>query len=98
MMSDLKAFQEDLRNGMTINDALIKHNLDFKKTVEALKGHSDYPKKRLPNKYGTYIYFHQKRYRVIRKINGKTTSFGSYDTLEEAKQRRDELEKNGWKE
>ena len=48
MMSDLKSFQEDLRNGMTINDALIKHNLDFKEVVDELKGHSDYPKQRKP--------------------------------------------------
>lgn len=36
------------------------------------------------------------RYKVQKSINGETKYFGTYDTLEEAKKRRDELIENGW--
>ena len=29
----LEAFQEDLRNGLTLEEALLKHNLTFKEAV-----------------------------------------------------------------
>lgn len=36
-------------------------------------------------------------YRIIKRIKGKQVYFGQYPTLEEAKKKRDELIKNGWK-
>lgn len=38
-----------------------------------------------------------KRYRVAKRVNGKSVYFGQYATLEEAIKRRDELMENGWK-
>ena len=36
-------------------------------------------------------------YRVMKKINGKLEYFGQFKTIDEAKKKRDELIKNGWK-
>ena len=83
---------------MTINDALIKHNLDFKEVVDELKRHSDYQKQQIKSPFGKYIYYFQKGYRVQKRIDGKQKNFGIYKTLKEAQARKAELEKNGWKE
>lgn len=44
------------------------------------------------------IYFHKDtgHYQVAKKINGKSYSFGTYDTFEEAKNVRDYFKDNGW--
>ena len=97
-MSDLKAFQEDLKNGMSIEDALRKHQLNFKEVVDELKGHSSYPKQRIPSPFGKYIYYWQNVYHVQRKIDGKHKHFGRYKTLKEAQDKKAELERNGWEE
>lgn len=97
-MSDLSEFQNDLRGGMSIDDALRKHNMTFKEAICKLIGHDNYPRQRLPNKYGKYIYYMGKRYYVRRRMNNKNVYFGNYETLEEAQERKMELERNGWKE
>lgn len=93
----LKAFQKDLQNGMSIDDALRKHNLSLKEAICYLIGHDNYPKQRLPSKYGKYIYYMGNRYYVRRRMNNKNVYFGNYETLEEAQERKRELERNGWK-
>ena len=40
----LEAFQEDLRNGLTLEEALLKHNLTFKEAVTEMP--RPIPKKR----------------------------------------------------
>lgn len=39
----------------------------------------------------------RKKYRIEKKINGKSVYFGQYKSLEDAQKRRDELIENGWK-
>lgn len=46
--------------------------------------------------YGANVYYCPRKYRVQRRIDGKTKTFGYYDTLAQAEQRVDELIENGW--
>ena len=44
----------------------------------------------------TYITRLPERFKVQKRINGKAKVFGTYESYEEAKQRRDELISNNW--
>ena len=44
----------------------------------------------------TYITRMPERFKVQKRINGRAKVFGTYDSYEEAKQRRDELISNNW--
>lgn len=46
---------------------------------------------------GGKVSIENKRYRVSKHLDGRTVYFGQYPTLDEAKKRRDELIKSGWK-
>lgn len=46
--------------------------------------------------YNGRITHHRMRYRVQKKIGKKMVYFGKYKTLEEAKERVEELKENGW--
>ena len=49
------------------------------------------------DKTGEYIVFVPARYRVVRKINGKQKYYGTFKSLDEAREVRDYLEAtNGW--
>lgn len=47
--------------------------------------------------YDGRIVHYTDKYRVQRKIDGKTVYFGKYNTIEEARARVEELNENGWK-
>lgn len=44
----------------------------------------------------TNIYKIGNRYKIIKRINGKNHFFGSYGSIEEAKEVKKELEENRW--
>ena len=99
----LAEFQFDLSHGMTINDALIKHNLTLGEAFNQL--HKENYKKRKPPardpslKYITRNKADGKYYiRKSKSKNGsnKTLRFGTYATLSDAKRMRDALMENGW--
>ena len=96
-------FREDLRNGMTINDALIKHNLSLKNAVDFLQYKQQRPKNKIKTsrKYmkcgERYIMQRGEDSFCIRKnINGKTRMFGTYTSLEDAIRMREALKIDGW--
>ena len=95
----MKAFQQDLKNGMTLEDALIKHNLSFKQAVEMSPVQRTNKKRQKDNvrkNMSRYIQLQGKSYHVRKTINGKTVSFGTFATLEDAIKVRDYLIEHGW--
>lgn len=83
-----KALMKDLRNGMGLEEALIKHKTNLKEVMGVTP-----TQKRLPEKY---IYRVKGAYVIQKQVNGKLTHFGTYDFLSEAKIVRRELIKNNW--
>ena len=100
----IEKFQQDLRDGMTLEDALQKHHLSLKEAIEYVhKPITHPPKKKKPyskrNFYKTvdkYVKQRGNAYHLRKSIDGKMTWGGSYNSLEEAILVRDFLEKNGW--
>ena len=91
-------FQNDIRNGMSINDALTKQGLTLTKTFNTLhgqpRGRPTKAKRKLPT-MGTgekYIQWNNGKY-LLRKTN---EYYGRYATLEEAVFIRDYLVEHGW--
>lgn len=93
--------QEDLRNGMSINDACAKYGLTFKELCEKMpKPYTLLQRKakKPPRLTGErYIQKWFGCYHIRKSINKKTVSFGSYDTLEDAVLMRDYLMEHGWR-
>ena len=92
----LTEFQEDLRNGMTIHDALIKHELTFKQACQYLHGYcrpkQPVHKQSLP----MYISRNNKGFEIKKSVNGKNKYFGTYKTLDDAVLMRNYLIEHGW--
>ncbi len=80
---------EDLRNGMGLEECLIKHNTNLKSLL--YRPYYD--------KYSTeskYIERRGQNYYIKKKIKKKTYYFGIYSTLEDAQIVRDQLIRVGW--
>ena len=97
-------FQDDLRNGMSLDDALVKHDLTLEKAFNMLcqrsvgrpaKARHDKPRYiKTGHKYiGTQ---NGNRFYIRKIIDGKWTTFGSYSTLADAIKVRDMCIKHGW--
>ena len=102
MTDNLSLFQTDLRNGMSITDALQKHDLTFKQAFNTLNrkkiGRPAKAEKQ-PRQSSTgekYISQLLGRYYLRKKIKNKTVVFGTYKTLEDAVKVRDYCIKHGW--
>lgn len=103
-MGMIEKFQEDLRNGMTLEDALTKHNLTFKEAVEFVhkpitkkaKNRRPYKKKNYYQSVDEHISHKAGAFHVRKSINGEMKWGGSYNTLEDAQTVRDFLNKEGW--
>ena len=83
-------FQTDLRNGMTLEDALIKYDMSFGEAVRKCRGN-----RVRDGKYHNIYMLHGK-FRVEKMINGEVIYTGVYEDLEEALRIRDLLEANDW--
>ena len=95
---EIEMFQEDLRKGMSIEHALKKYGVSFKKAVELMPRHNKNKKKHV--KWESQEKYIQKRdgsYYLRKNINGKTVMVGSYTTLKDAIKVRDYCIKFGWK-
>lgn len=100
---DVKGFQQDLRDGMTISDALQKHQVTFKEAVDSMPRPLGYASETYKkNSYNTNQRYIKRtlqgHYYVRKQIRGKTRMFGTYKTLEDAIKIRNHCEKHGWKE
>ena len=94
----LTPFQLDLRNGMSLEDALKKHNLTLKKALEKVPSqmpvsHNNWRKSKGNTKN---IHYRGGNYMIIKDYHGKTHSFGTYRTVEDAQIVRDYMNQHGW--
>lgn len=97
MMSD---FQNDLKTGMTLTEALQKHNITLYDAFTTLHKQHDKRKKQNKTKQKPhskkFIYNHYGNYQIRKTSNGKGKAYGTYRKLYEAKQVRDALIVDGW--
>lgn len=87
-----KEITEDLRNGMGLEECLIKHNTNLKSLFE-----STYSLERTHVEETKYIEYKGKTFYVKRKIKSKTYYYGGYSSLKDAQKVRDKLELVGWR-
>ncbi|MBQ2654041.1 MAG: hypothetical protein IJF83_10835 [Methanobrevibacter sp.] len=101
----IKAFQQDLKDGMKLETTLKKHGFSLKDAVEmCLKTYvhrkptqKPSTRKNVYKKVDTNIvYVRSKASHVRKNQDGKYHWGGAYDTLEEAQKMRDFLNKEGW--
>ena len=90
----MKQFQQDLRNGMSLEKALQKHNLTLEEafircTNGATTSNNEY--------HHIYLNKQDSKFAIRKSILGKEQHFGVFDTLEEAVKYRDKLMANGWR-
>ena len=86
----MKAFQNDLKNGMSLQEALCKHNLTFKEAVIRCHHHSA----RTNSKYHN-IYLNGKKFIVEKQVYDERVRF-SFEELTDAVKVRDYLDEHGW--
>lgn len=94
MKQKLIEFQQDLRNGLTVEEACTKYNIPFNyvfKNMERIN------KRQGPNDPQLkYITKRSGHFSVRKTVKGKQIVFGTYSTLEEAIKIREYCEKHGW--
>lgn len=104
-MIDIIGFQQDLLDGMTINDACLKHEISFKEAVMLAHGQPSRKTKKVRHKKNhrgvtvspaQYIYIRNNTYAVRKSVNGKMKMFGTYNSMEDAIRMRDALKADGW--
>ena len=96
---NIRLFQQDLNNGMTITEALQKHKITLDKAFHICKNTNNNPKRRYQRVQATgekYISMNQHGYLLRKTIDGDTKYMGRYDTLEDARKVRDYCEVYGW--
>ena len=103
-MGSIEDFQKDLREGMSIEAALKKHNLTFKEAWELCPKPCYFHEKKRKSKkndvrgVGKYIQKRGNTYYIRKHVNHTTKGFGAYNSLKDAETVRDYLVKNGWNE
>ena len=99
---ELYRFQKDLKDGLTISEALQKHNLTFKYVCDnlprpySMKNRRPYKRRHTKNSR-QYISDHNGRYYLRKTIEGRMVHFGSYDKLTDAVKVREYCKKHGWR-
>lgn len=100
---ELDDLQDDIRNGMKLEDALIKHNLTLKDAFDMVHKPLTVKTRKKPYRRPN-VYKHIEKsisrkgdaYHVRKHINGKTVWGGAYSSLEDARLVRDFLDEHGW--
>ena len=101
----LLAFQHDLQQGMTINEACRKHDITFKYACDnmgKIQKKKIKPRKSSPTHASEYIqerngkYFLRKYVSTCKRKKSSTVMFGTYHTLEDAIRMREHCKKHGW--
>lgn len=88
-----KKIQDELKNGKTITEICTKYNITLKELIKGLKKNNrTYSNHKLPK----YIRKINKKYSIVKTINGKQHYYGTYNTLEDATLIRDNLIKFNW--
>lgn len=86
----LKTLQKDLKNGMSLEEGLKKHNMTLKEIFNPK------PKKTSERKGSVKKNGFSNHYGVSKMINGKIHWYGTYFTKEDAERVREELYKVNW--
>lgn len=91
---------DDIRWALFDRDRLEKVNWDIEEFVWLPETDNPYLHMKLPPKeldrQRQYVYVGTKGFRIQKKVNGKLKSFGTYETLNEALDKRDELIRRNW--
>ena len=101
--AELSQFQKDLKNGLTISEALQKHGLTFKYVCDNLpRAYCSSSRKRGTYNHSRksrypYITEHDGRYYLRKSIEGRMVHFGSYNKLTDADKIREYCKKHGWR-
>ena len=95
----LNAFQDSLQQGMSIEDALAKYGLTLKEAFTQLQFQQSRSKKKKKQSQFSLernIIRQNNTYRIRKTINHHTKYYGRYNTLEDARQVRNELISLNW--
>ena len=97
--AELYHFQKDLKDGLTISEALQKHGLTFKYVCENLpRAYCSKSKNRgRKSKSRQYILERNGKYQLRKRVNGQQLAFGTFDKLTDAVKVREYCKKHGWK-
>ena len=88
-------FQMDLRNGMSLEDALKKHDMTLKQAVfQSPRHHKSLNWKKSADLKN--IHKNGGSYTIYKKQEGITKSFGTYKNVSDAQMVRDSLDNYGW--
>ena len=98
----LELLQQDLRDGMSIEDACTKYGVSFKYVVANMPRPFKPRGKRKPKRAKTYtgekyIQHRDGHYSLRKNIKGRMMFFGTYSSLEDAMKVRDYCIVHGWK-
>jgi hypothetical protein len=97
-MSKLTRFQKDLQKGMSIDEALHKHQLTLSEAFHGLHYNGENHKKTLSteNKNKFIITSGRNRHKIRKTINHEYVNFGVYESIQDARRVRDQLLSCGW--
>lgn len=101
-MFDSDEFIEDMKNGLSVEEGLKKHNISLEEAVVLLQKSLPRKKKKKKNTWNAktgekYISKTKSgKYSIRKHINGKMRYFGNYDNINDAIKVRDYLIENGW--
>jgi hypothetical protein len=92
---------EDITDALYDRDRLVEVDWDIQTWCELPERENPYKHMRLPpyglDRHRQYVYpTLQGTFRIIKTVDGVKKYFGSYKTLDEALDKRDELIKRGW--
>ena len=84
--------REDLQSNMSISEVCKKYNLTFNKLCALMQQPIQLPKEKCPE----HIRRHYSRYMVYREVEGRIIKYGSFLTLQEAKEVKQRLIDSNW--
>lgn len=95
----LRSFQNDLREGMTIQEALMKYNMSLEYAFKKLQHKSPKKSRYVPKQKNQtkYIQERNNHFYLRKAIRKKVKPFGTYSSLEDAVKVRDHCMRHGWK-
>ena len=98
-MIDILGFRNDLWSGMSLCDALTKHETNLHDVFQALQNKPQKPKgskSKVISSSEPYIFIRNNTFSVRKSTKGKTKMFGTYNSMEDAIRMRDALKRDGW--